>query len=37
LAREYVNRAKASLGELPDTEYRRALLAIPEFILDREN
>jgi octaprenyl-diphosphate synthase len=37
LAREYVNRAKASLRELPDTEYRRALLAIPEFILDREN
>jgi octaprenyl-diphosphate synthase len=37
LAREYVNRAKASLSELPDTEYRRALLAIPEFILDREN
>jgi octaprenyl-diphosphate synthase len=37
LAREYVNRAKASLCELPDTEYRRALLAIPEFILDREN
>jgi octaprenyl-diphosphate synthase len=37
LAREYVNRAKASLSELPDTEYRRALLAVPEFILDREN
>jgi octaprenyl-diphosphate synthase len=37
LAREYVNRAKASLSGLPDTEYRRALLAVPEFILDREN
>ena len=37
LAREYVSRAKASLGELPDTEYRRALLAVPDFILDREN
>jgi octaprenyl-diphosphate synthase len=37
LAREYVSRAKASLSELPDTEYRRALLAVPDFILDREN
>jgi octaprenyl-diphosphate synthase len=37
LAREYVCRAKASLSELPDTEYRRALLAVPDFILDREN
>jgi|HubBroStandDraft_6_1064221.scaffolds.fasta_scaffold23436_3 octaprenyl-diphosphate synthase len=37
LAGEYVGRAKASLSELPDTEYRRALLAVPDFILDREN
>jgi octaprenyl-diphosphate synthase len=37
LAREYVCRAKASLAELPDNEYRRALLAVPDFILDREN
>jgi octaprenyl-diphosphate synthase len=37
MAREYVSRAKESLSELPDTEYRRALLAVPEFILDREN
>ena len=37
LAREYVSRAKASLSELPDTEYRRALLAVPDFILDRES
>src|SRR5579863_2808298 len=37
VAREYVDRAKASLEELPDTEYRRALLAVPDFILDREN
>jgi octaprenyl-diphosphate synthase len=37
LAREYVCRAKKSLSELPDTEYRRALLAVPDFILDREN
>ena len=37
LAREYVERAKACLEELPDTEYRRALLAVPDFILEREN
>jgi octaprenyl-diphosphate synthase len=37
LAREYVSRAKASLEELPETEYRRALLAVPDFILDRKN
>ncbi len=37
LAREYVSRAKACLEELPDTEYRRALLAVPDFILDRTN
>jgi octaprenyl-diphosphate synthase len=37
LARQYVDRAKACLLELPDTEYRRALLAVPDFILEREN
>ncbi|HTS12634.1 MAG TPA: polyprenyl synthetase family protein [Candidatus Limnocylindrales bacterium] len=37
LAQEYAHRAKACLEELPDTEYRRALLAVPDFILDREN
>jgi len=37
LAREYVNRAKACLAGVPDSEYRRALLAVPDFILDREN
>jgi octaprenyl-diphosphate synthase len=37
LARDHVGRAKDSLSELPDTEYRRALLAVPDFILDREN
>lgn len=37
MAHEYVSRAKESLSELPDTEYRRALLAVPDFILDREN
>ena len=37
LAREYVARAKASLADIPDSEYCRALLAVPDFILDREN
>ena len=37
LARDYVSRAKVALEELPDTEYRRALLAVPDFILDRKN
>ena len=37
LAREYGNRAKACLEALPDTEYRRALLAVPDFILERES
>ena len=34
-ARGYVARAKEALMELPDTEYRRALLAVPDFILER--
>ena len=37
LAKEYVSRAKACLEEIPDTEYRRALLAVPDFILERQN
>lgn len=37
LARDYVSRAKACLDVLPDTEYRRALLAVPDFILERES
>jgi octaprenyl-diphosphate synthase len=37
LARDYVNRAKECLEVLPDSEYRRALLAVPDFILEREN
>lgn len=37
LASDYVQRAKECLSELPDTEYRRALLAVPEFILARES
>jgi octaprenyl-diphosphate synthase len=37
LARDYAGRAKAALEGLPDTEYRRALLAVPDFILERQN
>jgi octaprenyl-diphosphate synthase len=37
MARDYVARAKDCLKEFPDSEYRRALLAVPDFILDREN
>jgi len=37
LAKEYVSRAKACLEDIPDTEYRRALLAVPDFILERQN
>ena len=37
LAREYATRAKACLEGLPETEFRRALLAVPDFILEREN
>ena len=37
LAHEYVARAKDALAELPDSDYRRALLAVPDFILSREN
>src|SRR6202142_302810 len=33
MAREYVACAKDALAELPDTDYRRALLAVPDFIL----
>jgi octaprenyl-diphosphate synthase len=37
LAREYVSRAKAALNELPESEYRRALMAVPDFILERQS
>jgi len=37
LARDYVGRAKSCLEVLPDSDYRRALLAVPDFILEREN
>jgi len=37
LARDYVSRAKAALNELPESEYRRALMTVPDFILERQN
>jgi octaprenyl-diphosphate synthase len=37
LAHDYAIQAKASLPDSPDNEYRRALLAVPDFLLDREN
>jgi octaprenyl-diphosphate synthase len=37
LAREYVRRARLCLEDLPDSEYRRALFAVPDFILERQN
>jgi octaprenyl-diphosphate synthase len=37
LAVEYATRAKESLSALKDSEFRRALLAVPDFILDRES
>jgi octaprenyl-diphosphate synthase len=36
LAHEYAGRAKACLNGRGDTEYGRALRAVPDFILDRE-
>jgi octaprenyl-diphosphate synthase len=37
LAQDYAAQAKASLPDLPDSEYRRALMAVPDFLLDRES
>jgi len=37
LAHDYAMQAKASLPDSPDSEYRRALLAVPDFLLDRES
>jgi octaprenyl-diphosphate synthase len=37
LAHEYARRAKASLDGAADTEYGRALMTLPDFILAREN
>jgi octaprenyl-diphosphate synthase len=37
LAHDYARRAKASLSGRNDSEYARALLTVPDFILEREN
>jgi octaprenyl-diphosphate synthase len=37
LAHEYAQRAKACLDGRNDSEYARALLTLPDFILEREN
>ncbi|HKM90718.1 MAG TPA: polyprenyl synthetase family protein [Candidatus Acidoferrales bacterium] len=37
LAQDYAAQSKASMPDLPDSEYRRALLAVPDFLLDRES
>jgi octaprenyl-diphosphate synthase len=37
LAHDYASRAKASLDGRNDSEYARALLTLPDFILEREN
>jgi octaprenyl-diphosphate synthase len=37
LAYDYANRAKACLDGRRDSEYARALLTLPDFILEREN
>ena len=37
LAHEYASRAKACLDGRNDSEYGRALLTLPDFILEREN
>jgi len=37
LAHEYARRAKACLNGYGSSEYGRALMALPDFILAREN
>src|SRR6267378_3351908 len=37
LAQDYALRAKACLNGGPDSEYHRALVTLPDFILEREN
>jgi geranylgeranyl pyrophosphate synthase len=37
LAYEYATRAKACLDGGADSDFARALLTVPDFILDREN
>ena len=35
-ARTYAERARAALDPLPDSEYKRALLWVPEFVVNRD-
>jgi octaprenyl-diphosphate synthase len=37
MAQEFANRAKGCMNGLNNSDYGRALLAVPDFILDREN
>jgi geranylgeranyl pyrophosphate synthase len=37
LAHDYAQRAKARLNGHRDSEYARALVTLPDFILEREN
>ena len=37
LAQDFAHRAKACLNGHLDSEYARALAAVPDFILEREN
>jgi geranylgeranyl pyrophosphate synthase len=37
LAHDYARRAKACINGRADSEYARALLTLPDFILEREN
>jgi all-trans-nonaprenyl-diphosphate synthase len=37
LARDYALRAKECLADLVDSDFRRALMAVPDFVLEREN
>ena len=36
-AHEYAAQAKASLDGIGDPEFRRALLTVPDFVLERES
>ena len=35
LAKDYANLSKEAINWLPDSEYKRALMALPEFVLGR--
>jgi geranylgeranyl pyrophosphate synthase len=37
LAHDYAERAKASLNGCADSEFGRALMTVPDFILERES